>query len=99
MSFKLNAMEISEKEVLPLIEGGKGVGASTGLTSGAWAKAGGIGTVSAVNASRHDADGNIIPVEYKGKSRKERFEALVAFGIEGGLTQLREAHDIAGGNG
>lgn len=99
MSFNLESMKISGKEVLPLVEGGKGVGVSTGLTSGAWAKAGGIGTVSAVNASRHDSDGNIIPVVYKGKSRKERFEELVAFGIAGGLTQLREAHEIAGGNG
>ncbi|MDQ6989285.1 MAG: nitronate monooxygenase [Mariprofundaceae bacterium] len=99
MAFNLESMKISGKEVLPLIEGGKGVGVSTGLTSGAWAKAGGIGTVSAVNASRHDADGKIIPVEYKGKSRKARFEELVEFGIEGGLTQLREAHEIAGGNG
>ncbi len=99
MSFNLETMKISGKEVLPLIEGGKGVGVSTGLTAGAWAKAGGIGTVSAVNASSHDADGKIIPVHYKGKSRKERFEELVAYGIQGGLTQLREAHEVSGGNG
>lgn len=99
MSFKLDAMKISGKEVLPLIEGGKGVAVSTGLTSGAWAKAGGIGTVSAVNANRYDEQGNIIPVEYKGKSRVERFEELVAFGIEGGITQIQQAHDVAGGQG
>jgi NAD(P)H-dependent flavin oxidoreductase YrpB (nitropropane dioxygenase family) len=99
MSFNLESMHISGKEVLPLIEGGKGVGVSTGLTSGEWAKAGGIGTVSAVNASRLDEQGKIIPVDYKGRNRKERFKELVQFGIEGGLTQLRQAHDIAGGNG
>jgi len=99
MSFNLEAMQISGKEVLPLIEGGKGVGISTGQTSGAWAKAGGIGTVSAVNASREDENGNIIPVVYQGRSRIERFKELVQFGIEGGLTQLKQAHDIAGGNG
>ena len=99
MSFNLESVKVSGKEMMPLLEGGKGVGVSTGLTSGEWAKAGGIGTVSAVNASSHDADGNIIPVDYQGKSRKERFEELVAYGIEGGLTQLREAHEIAGGNG
>jgi len=99
MSFNLESMHISGKEVLPLIEGGKGVGVSTGLTSGEWAKAGGIGTVSAVNASRLDEQGKIIPVEYKGRNRNERFRELVQFGIEGGLTQLRQAHDIAGGNG
>ena len=63
MSFNLDSMLISGKEVLPLIEGGKGVGVSTGLTSGEWAKAGGIGTVSAVNASSLDENGKIIPVD------------------------------------
>lgn len=99
MSFNLEPMNISGKEVLPLIEGGKGIGVSTGATSGAWAKAGGIGTVSAVNASSYDAEGKIIPVNYKGKSRKERFEELVAYGIQGGITQLKEAHEVSGGNG
>jgi len=34
------------REVLPLIEGGKGVSATNGMSSGAWAAAGGIGTSS-----------------------------------------------------
>src|SRR3546814_8059182 len=38
------------REVWPLIEGGKGVAVSNHMSSGAWAAAGGIGTVSAVNA-------------------------------------------------
>ena len=33
------------REVLPLIEGGKGVAATNHMSSGAWAAAGGIGTV------------------------------------------------------
>ena len=35
------------REVWPLIEGGKGVSATNHASSGAWAAAGGIGTVSA----------------------------------------------------
>ena len=38
------------REVWPLVEGGKGVAVSNHASSGAWAAAGGIGTVSAVNA-------------------------------------------------
>ena len=34
------------REVWPLIEGGKGVSATNHASSGAWAAAGGIGTVS-----------------------------------------------------
>ena len=43
------------REVWPLIEGGKGVSATNHASSGAWAAAGGIGTVSAVNADSYDA--------------------------------------------
>ena len=45
----LNSVLISGKEVLPLIEGGKGVAVSNGLSSGSWAYAGGVGTFSGVN--------------------------------------------------
>jgi len=99
MSFDLQPMMISGKEVLPLIEGGKGVAISTGESSGAWAAAGGIGTFSAVNADSVDENGNIIRTAYHGRSRKERFEELVAQGIRGGIQQAKIAHDIAGGNG
>src|SRR4028118_956314 len=45
------------REVLPLIEGGKGVSATNGASSGAWAAAGGIGTASAAHADSHDPEG------------------------------------------
>ena len=35
---KINPVMISGKEVLPLIEGGKGIAVSDGNSSGAWAK-------------------------------------------------------------
>lgn len=99
MSFELQPIMISGKEVLPLIEGGKGVAVSTGQCSGAWAAAGGVGTFSAVNADKTDKDGNIIRTVYHGRSRRERFEELVAQGIEGGISQARIAHEVAGGEG
>ena len=63
----LNAIKMSGKDVLPLIEGGKGIAISSGISSGAWAKAGGIGTFSGVNADSYDEKGNIIPQVYKEK--------------------------------
>ena len=33
---------ISGKEVMPLIEGGKGIGVTNGLSSGAWAATGAV---------------------------------------------------------
>jgi nitronate monooxygenase len=94
-----NALRISGKDVLPLVEGGKGVAVSNGESSGAWALAGGVGTFSAVNADSYDADGKLIPQIYRGKTRQERHEELVAFGIEGGVAQAQRAFDVAGGKG
>ena len=57
----LNPVLISGKEVLPLVEGGKGISVSNGESSGAWADSGGVGTFSGVNADSYDADGKLIP--------------------------------------
>ena len=45
-------------------------------SSGAWAAAGGIGTVSAVNADSYDPEGRIIPQVYRALTRRERHEEL-----------------------
>ncbi|MBF0268422.1 MAG: nitronate monooxygenase [Alphaproteobacteria bacterium] len=90
---------MSGRDVLPLIEGGKGVAVSTGITTGAWAKCGGIGTFSGVNADAFDSQGNLLPQTYHGKTRRERFEELVAYGIRGGIYQAKVAHDLSGGKG
>jgi len=95
----LNAVRMSGREVLPIIEGGKGVSISTGASSGAWAAAGGIGTVSAVNADSYDDDGNIIPQVYHARNRRDRHEELIKYGIDGGITQVKKAYDISGGKG
>lgn len=90
---------MSGKEVLPIVEGGKGISVSNGESSGAWAAAGGVGTFSGVNADAYDDQGNFIPVVYKGKTRVERHEELVEYAIKGGITQTRIAHETSGGNG
>lgn len=96
---KLKPLVISGKEVLPIIEGGKGVAVSNGATSGAFAAAGAVGTFSAVNSDRYDDNGNVLPVEYKGKTRIERHEELVKMGIEGGIAQAKIAHEVSNGQG
>jgi len=99
MSISLKPLMISGKEVLPLIEGGKGVAVSNGESSGAWAAAGGVGTFSAVNADSVDEHGNITRTVYHGRSRKERFGELVTQAIAGGVSQAKAAHEVAGGEG
>src|SRR5206468_1903207 len=87
------------KEVWPLIEGGKGVSATNHASSGAWAAAGGIGTVSAVNADSYDPEGRIIPQIYAGMTRRDRHEELIRYAIDGAVAQVQRAYEMAGGGG
>src|SRR3984893_16064196 len=95
----INAIRMGGMEVLPLVEGGKGISISNGISSGNWAFTGGVGTFSAVNADSFDAQGRPIPQLYHGRTRRERHEELVAYAIQGALTQARRAWDLAGGKG
>jgi nitronate monooxygenase len=95
----LNAILMGGVEVLPLIEGGKGIGVSTGISSGHWASAGGVGTFSAVNADSYDADGRLIEQVYHGRTRRDRHEELIDYAIKGGIQQARRAYELAGGVG
>jgi len=95
----LNPLIISGRELLPLVEGGKGVSVSNGESSGAWAAAGGVGTFSGVNADSRDENGKLIEQVYYGKTRRERHEELIAYAIKGALHQARVAHEYAAGQG
>ncbi|MBA4355199.1 MAG: nitronate monooxygenase, partial [Novosphingobium sp.] len=87
------------REVWPLVEGGKGVAATNHMSSGAWAAAGGIGTVSAVNADSYDAEGKIVPQIYDALTRRERHEQLIQYAIDGAVEQVRRAYEVSGGKG
>jgi len=95
----LNPLLISGREVLPIVEGGKGISVSNGESSGAWAAAGGVGTFSGVNADFYDEQGRLVDQVYHGKTRRERHEELLAYAIKGGINQARIAHEMAGGQG
>ena len=95
----LKPISYGGREVWPLVEGGKGVSATNHASSGAWAAAGGIGTISAVNADSYDDNGEFIPQVFHGSTRAERHQELIDYGIRGAVTQIRRAHDIAAGRG
>jgi len=92
----INTIRMGGVDVLPLVEGGKGVAVSNGATAGAWAAAGGVGTFSAVNADAYDAEGRTIRQIYHGKTRRDRHEELVEYGIKGGIAQAIEARERGG---
>lgn len=91
----LGAVLMGGREILPLVEGGKGVAATNHLSSGAWALAGGVGTISAVNADSYDPTGRIIPQIYQALTRRERHEELVNYAIEGAVQQVERAYEMA----
>jgi NAD(P)H-dependent flavin oxidoreductase YrpB (nitropropane dioxygenase family) len=95
----INAIRMGGQEILPLVEGGKGVSASNGVSAGHWALSGGVGTFSAVNADSFDAEGQLLPQIYHGRTRRDRHEELINFAIEGGVQQAQRAWDISGGKG
>jgi NAD(P)H-dependent flavin oxidoreductase YrpB (nitropropane dioxygenase family) len=96
----LTRLRLSGKEdVLPLVEGGKGISASNGQSAGAWAATGGVGTFSAVNADTYDDNGHYIPYVYKGRTRRERHNELVEMSIKGAITQAKIAHEVSNGQG
>ncbi len=96
---KLKSVVISGREVLPIVEGGKGIGATNGISAGAFAAAGAVGTFSGVNPERRDENGRIIPYAYQGTTRRERHDELVAMSIEGAVQQAKRAYEVAGGKG
>jgi len=95
----LKPLILSGREVWPLVEGGKGISVSNGLSSGAWAAAGGVGTFSGVNGDYFDELGKLVPMIYRGKTRVERHEELVDYAIKAAISQARIAHDVRGGEG
>ena len=96
---ELKPILISGKEVIPLIEGGKGIAVSDARSSGAWAKAGAVGTISGVFADMLDEQGNIIPKTYMRHSRPDRHKELIEMSIKGGIAQAKLAHEISEGKG
>src|SRR5271167_2541086 len=95
----LQPVLISGREVLPLVEGGKGISVSNGESSGAWAAAGGVGTFSGVNADSFDEVGGPIPQLYRGRTRRDRHEELIRYAIAGGIEQAKVAWERSGGRG
>lgn len=95
----LNPIIISGKEVLPLIEGGKGINGSDGRSSGAWAHENCVGTFSGVSPDYYDEKGNVIFERYFKKDRPSRHQEMVEQSIKGCLAQAQIAHEVSGGKG
>lgn len=96
---ELHKIKLSNAEVFPLVEGGKGINGTDGKSSGAWAKEGGVGTISMVSPTALDKNGTEIPELFNEKIREKRHREMVEYAVKGGISQAQIAHEIAGGNG
>ena len=96
---KIKSLNLSGIETLPIIEGGKGVGITNGITAGNFAKAGAVGTFSGVNADHIDENNNLIPLTYQTHTRRERHQELIEYSIKGGISQAKIARSISGNAG
>lgn len=99
MSFNIDSVIISGKEVYPIIEGGKGISVSSGISAGAFAAAGAVGTFSGVNPAFYDQDNQEVLYSYQGKTRKERHLELIEKSIRGGIAQAKIAYEMANKKG
>jgi NAD(P)H-dependent flavin oxidoreductase YrpB (nitropropane dioxygenase family) len=95
----LKKIIISGAEVFPLVEGGKGINGTDGKSSGAWAKEGGVGTISLVSPTFVNENGEIIEEIFTEKQREKRHREMVEYAIKGGISQAKIAHEIAQNNG
>ena len=92
----LAALSLCGKSVLPIVQGGMGVGVSAGRLAGTVAGLGGVGTISSVDLRRHHPDLMERTEHLTGEEAKEAIEAanLEALGRE-----IAKAREIAGGRG
>jgi NAD(P)H-dependent flavin oxidoreductase YrpB (nitropropane dioxygenase family) len=91
----LRPIEISGAEILPLVEGGKGIAVSDGASSGAWAATGGVGTFSAVNPHIPGLAAQSMVSAYSSSIRVKRHAEMIEKAIKGGIAQARIAYETA----
>jgi len=86
-------LEIKGRKLLPIVQGGMGVGISAHRLAGAVAKAGAVGTIASIDLRHHHPDLMEQTRHTKDKADLDRAN-LVALDRE-----IRDALKIAGGNG
>ncbi|MDD4556126.1 MAG: nitronate monooxygenase [Alphaproteobacteria bacterium] len=95
----LKPIMISGKEVLPIIEGGKGINATNGFCSGSWAKENCVGTFSAITPDSYDENNNVILERFLTRTRPERQQEMIEQAIRGCISQAQIAYETSNGNG
>jgi NAD(P)H-dependent flavin oxidoreductase YrpB (nitropropane dioxygenase family) len=96
---ELKKITIAGKEIYPIIEGGKGISVSDGVTAGNFALNECAGTFSGTIADSYDENGNIINRVFHDKNRKSRHLELIEYAVAGGIAQAKRAYEISNNKG
>jgi nitronate monooxygenase len=86
-------LRIKGKSLLPIVQGGMGVGISAHRLAGHVARAGAVGTLSSVDLRRHHPD---LMAQTEKSRDKELINRVNLIAID---REVRAATEIAGGNG
>ena len=99
MNSVLKPITISGKEVLPIIEGGKGVSVTNGKSCGSFAACGAVGTFSGTIPRTVLEDGRETRTDLKKKTRRERYDECIQQSINASVTQARLAREVSDNSG
>ena len=86
-------LQIKGKALLPIVQGGMGVGISAHRLAGSVAKLGAVGTISSVDLRRHHPD---LMMQTKKSRDKELINSVNLVALD---REIHAAREIAGGNG
>jgi nitronate monooxygenase len=93
----LRALSLAGRELLPIVQGGMGVGVSAHRLAGAVAAQGGVGTISSVDLRRHHPD---LMARSEGLPENETKKAVIQAANQEALArEIRAAREIAKGAG
>ncbi|HLF19557.1 MAG TPA: nitronate monooxygenase, partial [Bacteroidota bacterium] len=95
----IQKIKISGIDVYPIVEGGKGVGVSNGLTAGSFAAADAVGTFSGTYPNLCGEQLDQPSVRRSEKTRQQRSKQLRNDAIRESIEQARIAHEVSGGRG
>lgn len=93
----LNALQIAGRRVLPIVQGGMGIGISGNRLAGSVAAAGGVGTLSSVDLRRHHPD--LMDRTRELAPGEEAKTGINAANMEAIDREIKHARERTGGKG
>lgn len=88
----LRALNLAGKKVLPIVQGGMGVGVSAHRLAGSVAREGAVGTLASVDLRHHHPD----LLEQSHRQPKEYIDSLNLIALD---REIKAARELSGGNG